>query len=349
MIRKNLSLKIVGWCCFFGFALGCSDNGITPMLRPLPDQKVEEVVQENLNTQKVRMPRVEILFVIDDSGSMVTHQKNLRKNMGLFISALAQDMTLDYRIGVTTTSESDKGVLKQAQGFHSRYVTRATPGGLNILAEMVMVGTNGDVREKMLSQIIPVLKNPFFNFYRPGAHFAVVFVTDAEDQSQLDPQLVYNELLNITGGHPERLLAYGVIVPPGVRDVDCPRDEGRDPLLLVEFINLVNSQEKETEAKYFNLCSPRFGSKLAGIAEGILEKVGNRILLYQVPDPETIKVTYGEVSLPNHPDKGWTYDPKNKSIYLGREVVWPEDDIERDLKVSFERAIFPEEREHAKK
>ena len=302
------------------------------------------VVQANPNSQEIRTPMVEILFVIDDSGSMGTHQENLKKNTAQFVGALEQSVILDYRIGITTTSKKNTGMLL---GPRQSYITPRTPNALQVLADAMIVGSNGDGTEILLSQIIPVLDNPQLNFARPKSHFAVVFVTDAEDQSKLEPRIVYEDLVRRIGGDPERVLAYGAIIPPGVDD--CSRDGGVSdtPDALIQFMQLVYGGD--AEGKYFNLCSPNFGLELAGIAEDIVEKVGNLIRLDKVPDPRTIQVKYGEVNIPNHPDKGWTYDPKEKSIYLGREIEWPNDEIERDLTIGFERAIFPEEREHAKK
>ncbi|MCB0385890.1 MAG: VWA domain-containing protein, partial [Bdellovibrionales bacterium] len=284
---------------------------------------------------------VEILFVIDDSGSMQSHQENLKRNAVLFVSALNQSVILDYRIGVTTTSDKDKGTLKGSLGS---YVTPRTVNGMDILAQSMIVGTNGDATERVLSQIMPVLTNPAANFSRRGSYLAVVFVTDAEDQSKLDPATIYNEMVNFKGGDPEKVLVYGAYVPPGVDG--CSRDGGEQPKILETFLNLASGGANDN---YFNLCSPTFGSDLANIADDIVEKVGSRITLDKAPDPATIVVRYGNLVIPNHPQKGWTYDPATKSIYLGREIDWPEEDQDRELTIDFRRAIFPEEREHAKK
>jgi len=49
--------------------------------------------------------QTDVLFVIDDSGSMDAEQTNLRDNLGTFIDTLvASPVANDFRIGVTTTS-----------------------------------------------------------------------------------------------------------------------------------------------------------------------------------------------------------------------------------------------------
>jgi len=336
--------KIIGWCCFFGFVLGCSEGGVTPMLRPLPDKTVEKVVQKASNIEEFFMPRVDILFIIDNSGSMKSHQANLKNNVKLFISGL-QSAILDYRIGVTTTDRDDRGTLK---GFSGSYIDKSTPNGLNELEQAMLVGIDGDGTEVVFPQIVPVLENTEVEFHRDEAYVAVIFVTDAEDQSLLTASETYIELVSVLGGNLEKLLAYGAIIPPGESGNGCARDGVEDPLRIIEFINLVHNGKGE--GKYFNLCSTDFGLNLANVAKDIVEKVGKRVFLNRVPDPKKIQVKYGGVSIPNHFKKGWAYDPKSKSIYFGREMELPKGvDAEGNLTINFERAIFPEEREHAKK
>src|SRR6266850_6669176 len=50
----------------------------------------------------------DILFVVDDSGSMTEEQANLAANLGAFIDTLvASPVKNDFRIGITNTSVED--------------------------------------------------------------------------------------------------------------------------------------------------------------------------------------------------------------------------------------------------
>ena len=46
-------------------------------------------------------PRVDVLFVIDDSDSMKAHQENLSLNVGQFVDALSKTRNVDFHIGYT--------------------------------------------------------------------------------------------------------------------------------------------------------------------------------------------------------------------------------------------------------
>jgi hypothetical protein len=65
------------------------------------------------------MVQTDILFVIDDSGSMNQEQTNLRNNLAAFIDTLvASPVEIDFRIGVTSTSVEEypaaDGAIRQA-------------------------------------------------------------------------------------------------------------------------------------------------------------------------------------------------------------------------------------------
>src|SRR5512139_1497667 len=59
----------------------------------------------NCQAVGVASARTDILFVVDDSGSMQEEQANLAANFDAFIAQLAAlPVSNDYQIGITTTS-----------------------------------------------------------------------------------------------------------------------------------------------------------------------------------------------------------------------------------------------------
>ena len=51
-------------------------------------------------------PKTDVVFIIDDSLSMLTHQENLKKNVNLFVSEVGKDQVVDMHFGVTPTFDS---------------------------------------------------------------------------------------------------------------------------------------------------------------------------------------------------------------------------------------------------
>ncbi len=132
--------------------------------------------------------KMDILFVIDDSGSMSEEQGNLAQNFPQFIQALNEfnNGSLDYRVAVTTTgrdvdyiiqveppppplpfplpipvpiptpqplpmSESgDNGVMRQECGMTRRWLERTDTGVSDTFACVANVGTSGPALEMPL-------------------------------------------------------------------------------------------------------------------------------------------------------------------------------------------------------
>jgi|GEM_PF-2678498 len=58
-------------------------------------------------TRQDEKPKLDLLFVIDDSRSMTDHQERLKQNMDKFVKGLNSDI-LDYRIGVSTIYDTGR-------------------------------------------------------------------------------------------------------------------------------------------------------------------------------------------------------------------------------------------------
>ncbi|MGH1341154.1 MAG: vWA domain-containing protein [Nannocystales bacterium] len=75
-----------------------------------PLKRVEyDATQEDMAGIQIEVNKdVDILFVVDNSGSMGEEQANLSENFGQFVSVLeADDVKANYRLGITTTDDSN--------------------------------------------------------------------------------------------------------------------------------------------------------------------------------------------------------------------------------------------------
>ena len=84
------------------FALvACNDH-------PLKDVELSRTAETILDVDIAPLRSVDILFVVDNSGSMAAEQANLAANLAPMIALLEQEeVSADYRIAVTTTDVSD--------------------------------------------------------------------------------------------------------------------------------------------------------------------------------------------------------------------------------------------------
>jgi hypothetical protein len=132
---------------------------------------------------------VDILFVVDNSGSMDEEQNNLAANFGTFIDLIVETRA-DFRIAIVSTdmvnpNESGRFLAKPN---NPKILSANTSNLRTIFSENVRLGTMGDGFEKGLAAIKAALSPPLIDnqnagFLRPEAVLAVVLVSDEEDCS----------------------------------------------------------------------------------------------------------------------------------------------------------------------
>ncbi len=298
---------------------------------PMVDRKI---VDKKLNDISFN-PAVDILFIIDDSGSMNVFQQKLAENAKLFTEIFLNTKFIDYHIGVTTSSLFDGGSVAPGGRLHNvngfTYVDRLTPDGDLILSEMLRVGTSGSASEEFLSIHMkaftePVLSGSNLGFYRKEAQLAIFVITDTEDQSAFSAQVAYDFLRDLKDKD-ERKIHYAAALVHV--ENSCKSFENMDPIKLRTIIDLF--QERGYR---FSLCQPNYGEDLARIATRLIRSAST-IYLDQLPDVTTLEVYYGDQRLLNDPLKGWVYDPDRNAIILAAGIEI-DDTVPKSLNVKFE-------------
>lgn len=127
--------------------------------------------------------KVDILFVVDNSGSMLDNQQTLAENFRNFYYII-EDLQLDWQIGVVTT---DNAVL---QGV-TRIITPETADIQETFSTNALVGTAGSGTEMGLEFAYRALSEPYLSstnrgFLRPDAGLHIIILSDEEDQSRPD-------------------------------------------------------------------------------------------------------------------------------------------------------------------
>lgn len=159
-----------------------------------------------------RCEKIDVLFVIDNSGSMGEEQANLIANFPLFISVL-DESGLDYRVAVTTTGRNyqwttmtpfgqipmsqtggDNGaMLKPATcNMSRRWIEKSDPDVATTFSCAANVGTGGPTDEMPLSAMRDAFEERIADgtnagFHRSDALLGIVLLTDEEDCSYESP------------------------------------------------------------------------------------------------------------------------------------------------------------------
>jgi hypothetical protein len=188
-----------------------------------PDIRVDSFAQESAS-------KVDVLWVVDNSGSMAPRQESLARSFQSFIGLFSRGK-IDFRIAVTTTD-----IFKTAGAFvgNPKILAPNTPSLATAFAANIRVGINGSpyeaglqaaelalIKQQETNQpIIDALarcqqacsragdpplcadtcvsSNPV-DFLRPGAYLYLIFVTDEEDESSQDVRYYWRSFETVKG------------------------------------------------------------------------------------------------------------------------------------------------------
>ena len=249
--------------------------------------------------------KVDVLFVIDNSGSMMEEQASLSQNFAAFLSG-AQQQAVDYHIAVTTTGiepspsgwsrcpggvdGGEAGRLFPADGSSPRIITRSTPNAAHVFATDVTVGIcHWD--EQGLEAAYRALSQPLVNsaddpattlpndgnlgFLRPDALLAVVFVSDEDDSSPQTVEFYETFLRAVKANNPTLLVVSAIVGPPNISTCPTASSSG------LRYIQLA----QHTGGLVESICTQDWAASLENISVGVFSP-RRRFPLSQVPaDP----------------------------------------------------------------
>lgn len=193
--------------------------------------QIDRWIQQNDNA-------VDVLLVIDNSGSMASEQEEIAANLPSLLE-YAQTQGTDFQIGVTTTgvysegggcpggaNGGEDGRLFPVDGSHPRILTRTTPDLAAHYAHNTQVGIcHGN--EQGLEAAYRALSSPVIDhaddprhpapndgnagFVRSDASLSIVFVSDDDDHSPTRAGSYYDHFLSLKGWDPSRVSVHAIV------------------------------------------------------------------------------------------------------------------------------------------
>jgi hypothetical protein len=317
--------------------------------------------------------KIDVLWVIDNSGSMASSQANLATNFPSFIQKFTEK-AYDFQIAVTTTQAylanpiwtpyyssspqpsyyeglPQEMIAKFRDGLgmtHSGFdiLTPATPDLHQNFIINATQGTNGNADERALQSMETALTSPLnAGFLRQGGFLAVIILTDEDDFSNdtthhyedyghtLTPIDYYVSFLDTLTGSSGASRHYNVNTI-AVPDQACLNQINNG----AQKIGLrVNQMADATGGVKGNICG-NFADELTLISNQIVELSTQFYLGNKKPIPSTIKVSVNGVSVPNADSNpshngGWTYNPDANSLVFQGDFVPPQN---ASINVSFD-------------
>lgn len=255
--------------------------------------------------------QIDILLIVDNSGSMAPYQAKLGDNFDSFIGYFV-DGNVDYHIGITTT---DDGTFPETNGAAGRFVgdiiTPETDDADAAFRDLVNVGTSGSGLERGLDAALLALDDDMLDgdnagFLREDATLSVIFVSDEEDGS-IDPVNDYiDELWDIKGQRRRNLFNASALTV--IDEGECTPDQAAASSPGTRYVDVA----EQTHGLSANLCAEDFGQIVSDLSLAASALTGTYFLSGE-PRASSLTVT---ISPPESEEEGeeipcsdgvWTY------------------------------------------
>lgn len=326
---KNKVLKTLFWSSVGLSAVACGER--------VPNFKMLSRTQGFMSSG-VTNNKVDILWVIDNSGTMGPKQDNLRTSINSFMSQFVTK-GMDYRIAVVTTdiravdpaAPNDPNVSGQAacfvaSGANPQIITPSTPDATTKLGENADVGFFGSADAHGLDAVELALSEPNLSgcnagFLRDDAFLAVIEFSDADDNTAATVNGLLTFLDGLkppvstpNGGSVRSYFASAMIVEDLTRQ-ECI-DLGPFSEVGTKFIDLAT----QTGGSIASICDTDFSAGLLSVSTKILEATTAVRLQYE-PQAGTIIVFQNLTLVPEDATNGWTFDAAtNRVVFHGTAI-----------------------------
>lgn len=308
------------------FLVACSDS----VQFDLPE------TQDNFGQSVTYNNKVDILWIVDNSTSMLKHQQRLSEQVPDLVSKL-NALKMDYHMAVVTTSMGGDNPDGGKFIGSPKYVTSATPNLVNTLKSRMIVGEAGSNLERGLESMERSLSSGYLanegrGFFRDDALLVVIALSDEDDFSKS----------NSSAG-----ISYYTSFLDGIK---APWVDGSRSWVF----NFIGVLSLTSQCKTFNdfasaglsymgladvsggvkesICSTSLSSAVTNIRARIYQILTD-FKLSTVPVIETIAVTINGAAVPRSTVNGWDYLEASNSIrFYGSAVPAADASIKVDFK-----------------
>jgi hypothetical protein len=306
-----------------------------------PTPIIVEVAKQNASDDylipSINASKVDLLFVVDNSGSMAGEQQILANSFNNFIQQFTT-RNIDFHVGVVTTdvtSDSNtaywagpsySGYLQANRGnllskFSERYLTNTSLDLVNKFITNVKVGTSGSGAEQGIQSALAALDNNRigvgqFNegFLRDDSLLAVIIVSDEDEyvtptQQQLRIQALADRLSELRPAQSKGSRVEFVInKSAAIQSYSSPQSTMYYPDTYLKAAQLFNSTPIDITSE--------FSGALVNIGSDIAQQAQSEYRLSAIPLQDSLIVTLNDVKIPMDAVDGYTYRVDRNSIEL---------------------------------
>lgn len=253
------------------------------------------------------VPMVDVLWVVDNSCSMLEEQEGIASNFPVFLRYF-EESGLDWHIGVVSTDMGDplhQGKLQTHAGF--RWVDNTTPFPEDVLGGMARLGTSGTGRERGRDAVYYALdvhrEGANAGFYRADAGLHVVVISDEHDSSELTSEDEFLDWITTLKWGDDQLTFSSIVS-------EDPLCEGAYSV-GEEYIRYTD----EVGGIFWSICNQDWVTVLQQLGLQSVE-TSHEYYLSKLPVPGTIRVVVsdGSSNFVFLEDIDWTYNPVRNSV-----------------------------------
>ena len=306
-----------------GFIEVTSNDPMTPLARADQDADGEFAIDLIDDFEQDEVTSADILFVIDNSGSMGIWQTALTDNFNSFIGVFSVT-GVDYQIAVITTDD---------EMFQGPILTDTTPDLVTEFTDQAIAGPYGSSMEKGLHYAeLATLPGgdaaPGSSFLRTDAKLIIIFVSDEKDWSSKTDLEYANHFKSLKAT--DSMAVTHAVVGDAPSGCDSPTSTWARADYGEGYIEVTALMGGE----HVSLCAEDWGSELEGLAH---DSILNRSFeLTDIPYEETIIVEVDGTEVTD-----WTYnDIENSVDFMGGYVPEAGTEIEISYSVLADCDIF---------
>lgn len=239
----------------------------------------------------------DILFVVDNSGSMGEEQTSLGNNFEDFINVFITS-GVDFHLGVITTDSSE---------LVGPVLTPSTPNLINTFKNQALVGIQGFPTERGLEQAYQALGpsgdvGPGTAFFRDEALLVLVFVSDEKDYSYQTPA-AYTAFYQSLKPFANLVIAHAVA---GDYPMGCAT-----AVFGAGYYEVVSA----LGGSFVSICAPDWGIQMEQLAHQSLA-TSSYLLSDANPVEDTVKVFVNGIEVYD-----WTYDASTNAVTFGSGAI----------------------------
>lgn len=296
--------------------------------------------------------QLDILWVVDNSGSMQPYQDNLTANFNSFISSFV-GKGYDFKIAVTGTdafrgdstlsgyNSNNANLARFRDGYFSNsgifVILPTTPNINNVFLTNARLGVNGTGDERAFSSFRTSLNsNLNAGFLRPNSFLAIIILSDEDDfsgngrcvncgsyqsytASTLDSVQSYVNFLDQKTNSSGATRRYNVSNISVIDNQCLSQNQGSGSIMGTRYMQLTQA----TGGVSGSICSASYATTLNQIQNQISE-LSTQFFLTQTPIVSTIVVIVNGVRIANDVVNGWTYDASANSIVFHGTSIPPQ-------------------------